>query len=194
MMSSPDPAAHPVSNSVAGFGGPGSNRTVVEESWFAARIASGKVHPAPPRAAPWTSTWIVVLPRTGLTAHVPRTSRVAAATMAERRGWRWRMEGSSYGRSSPVSSKWCPPAVAFASVERPTWPTRTTDVRPTSSRWRGTMRPHARDVPALAHPCPRPDQAFGDFMAVDAIDFDVATGESFGSWGPMAPARPRPCG
>ena len=35
---------------------------------------------------------------------------------------------------------------------------------------------------------------FGEFIAVDAIDFDVAPGESFGFLGRTAPARPRRCG
>ena len=47
----------------------------------------------------------------------------------------------------------------------------------------GRVRPrHLGDL--LAHPCPRTDQAFGEFTAVDAIDFDVAPGESFGFLGP----------
>ena len=90
MTSSPDPAVQPVSIIVRGEGGAGSNRTI-EESWFAARIASGKLHPGPPRAALWMSTWIVAPARTGLTAHVAAMSSVAAASVAARRGWRWRM-------------------------------------------------------------------------------------------------------
>ena len=61
---------------------------------------------------------------------------------------------------------------------------------------RGTMPPHARHArvggaPELAAPRPPPliharglTKRFGEFTAVDAIDFDVAPGESFGFLGP----------
>ena len=35
---------------------------------------------------------------------------------------------------------------------------------------------------------------FGDFVAVDGVDFTIAKGESFGFLGPTGPARRRPCG
>ena len=35
---------------------------------------------------------------------------------------------------------------------------------------------------------------FGDFVAVDGVDFAVQRGEVFGFLGPTAPARPRSCG
>ena len=35
---------------------------------------------------------------------------------------------------------------------------------------------------------------FGDYVAVDGVDFEVHAARSSASWGPTAPARPRPCG
>src|SRR4026208_2109700 len=56
------------------------------------------------------------------------------------------------------------------------------------SLWSGALRYHGPPMP------PSPDSSltpargltkrFGDFVAVDAIDFDVAKGESFGFLGP----------
>ena len=64
-------------------------------------------------------------------------------------------------------------------------------------------RTHAAAPPVLLLVALEPDalvrarglsKRFGDFVAVDGVDFEVRRGEVFGSSDRTGPARPRPCG